>query len=111
MLEGDTRGFGICKSDMSFPSHKEEIAHLGVGVTQFDGNVTFELILESNGLNSRDGSDSGRFTVGDMSDGSYLSVSTSTRDCKRTDVDLSFSHCTDQRLMMTHSSLFRDDLV
>jgi hypothetical protein len=43
--------------------------HLGVGITEFDSDVTFELVLESNGLDSRDRSDSGRFTVRDVTNG------------------------------------------
>jgi hypothetical protein len=40
--------------------------HLGVGVTKLDGNVTLELVLETNGLDARDGADGGRLSVGDV---------------------------------------------
>lgn len=45
-------------------------AYLGVGVTELDGNVTFELVLESNRLHSRDGLDGLRFSVSDVTDSS-----------------------------------------
>ena len=63
-------GCYICKSAISIGLMQSRRAtHLCVGVTQLDGNVTFELVLESNGLDTRDGSDSRRFTVGDVSNG------------------------------------------
>jgi hypothetical protein len=35
----------------------KSLAHLGVGVTQFDSDVSLQLVLESDGLNTRDSSD------------------------------------------------------
>lgn len=32
--------------------------YFGIGITEFDGDISFQLILESDRLNSRDGSDS-----------------------------------------------------
>ena len=52
---------------------------LGICVTKFDGNISFQLILESNGSDSRNGSDCGRLSVCDMTNG--------------TDVDLIYQLC------------------
>lgn len=38
--------------------NQQSTTYLGIGVTELDGNISFQLVLESNGLNSRDGSDS-----------------------------------------------------
>jgi len=44
--------------------------HLCVGVTQLDGDVPLQLILESYSVNSGQGFDDGRFTVSHVADGS-----------------------------------------
>ena len=74
--EGDIWDSDTCRSTTS--AHvpiRFDTTDLGIGVTKFDGDISFQLILESNGSNSRDGSDSRRFTVSDMTN--------------RADVDLS----------------------
>jgi hypothetical protein len=48
--------------------------HLGVGVTKLDGNVTLELVLETNGLDARDGANSGRLAVCDVADGTNVDL-------------------------------------
>jgi hypothetical protein len=47
---------------------------LGIRVTKFDGNISFQLILESNGGNSRNGSDRGRLSVCDMTNGTDVDL-------------------------------------
>lgn len=37
--------------------------YFGIGVTQFDGDVPFQFVFETNGLNTTDGFDHGGFTV------------------------------------------------
>jgi len=74
--EGDIWGSGTCRSTTS--AHvpiRFDMTDLGICVTKFDGNISFQLILESNGGNSRDGSDSRRFTVSDMTDCTYVDLS------------------------------------
>jgi len=44
---------------------------LGVGITELDGNIPDELILESDGHDTRDGFHDSRFSVSDMSDCAY----------------------------------------
>jgi len=41
----------------------------GVGVTQLDGNVSFQFVLETNGLDTRNGLDDGGLTVSYVSNG------------------------------------------
>jgi len=41
---------------------------LSVGITKLDCNVPDELVLKSDGHDTRDGFHDGRFSVGDMSD-------------------------------------------
>ena len=43
-------------------------ANLGIGVTEFDSNVPYELVFESDGHDAGDGFDDRRFPVCDMSD-------------------------------------------
>lgn len=45
------------------------LVDLGVGVTQLDGNVTDQLVLESNCLDTRNGLDDGGLSVSDMTNG------------------------------------------
>jgi hypothetical protein len=47
---------------------------LGICVTKFDGNISFQLVLESNSGNSRDGSDCGRLSVCDMTNGTDVDL-------------------------------------
>ena len=42
--------------------------YLGVGITKLDSNVPDELVLKSDGHDTRDGLHNGRFPVGDVSD-------------------------------------------
>jgi len=59
-LEEDILGCYICRSQISVGLvNFGQATHFGVGVTQLDGNVTFELVLESDGLDTGDGSDGG----------------------------------------------------
>lgn len=45
------------------------LVDLCIGVTEFDGNVSDEFVLESDGLDTRDGFDDGGFSVSYVSDG------------------------------------------
>lgn len=45
------------------------LVDLGVRVTKLDGNVADQLVLESNGLDTRDGLDDGGLSVSDVADG------------------------------------------
>lgn len=47
-------------------------AHLCVCVTELDRNVALELILEPDGENARDGLDDRRFSVGDVTDRTFV---------------------------------------
>lgn len=42
--------------------------HLGVGVSQLDGNVSLQFVLEPDGLHSGDGLYDSRFTMGYVTD-------------------------------------------
>lgn len=45
------------------------LVDLGIGITQFNGNISDQLVLEPDRLNARDSLDNGRLSVGDMTDG------------------------------------------
>lgn len=45
-------------------------ADLGIRIPELDGDISFELILEPNGLHAGDGSDGRGLPVGDVADGS-----------------------------------------
>lgn len=45
------------------------LVDLGVGVTQLDGNVADQFVLETNGLDARDGLDDCGLSVSDVADG------------------------------------------
>jgi hypothetical protein len=47
---------------------------LGICVTKLDGNISFQLVLESNSSDSRDGSDCGRLSVCDMTNGTDVDL-------------------------------------
>ena len=47
---------------------------LGICVTKLDGNISFQLVLESNSGDSRNGSDCGRLSVGDMTNGTDVDL-------------------------------------
>ena len=47
-------------------------AHLCIGITEFDGNIPFQLILESDWLNTGDSFDRWWFTMSDMTDGTCI---------------------------------------
>jgi hypothetical protein len=48
------------------------LVDLGVGVTELDGNVALELVLETDRLDTGDGLDDGTLSVGDVTDGSNV---------------------------------------
>jgi hypothetical protein len=48
------------------------LVDLGVGVTELDGNVALELVLETDRLDTGDGLDNGTLSVGDVTDGSNV---------------------------------------
>jgi hypothetical protein len=84
--EGDTWGSGTCKSiTVSIAIHRHQVmTDFGICITKFDGNISFQLILESNGGDSRDGSYGRRLSVCDMTNG--------------TDVDLPISYASALRV-------------
>ena len=47
----------------------------GVGVAEFDGDVLFQLVLESNCLDAGERLDDGGFSVGDVADGADVAFS------------------------------------
>ena len=47
---------------------RSSLVNLGIGISQFNRNVTFQFVLEADGLDSGDGLDDGGFTVGDVTD-------------------------------------------
>ena len=49
--------------------------NLGIGISQLDSNVTFELILETNRLDSTNRLDYRGLAVGDVSDGTNINGS------------------------------------
>jgi hypothetical protein len=108
-------GYCICRSTISLVTSPKLIsAHLGVCVTKLDGDISLQLVLESNGLNTRDGSNSGRLSVCDVSDRSYTSVCTREEWCSQlTDVDLYVSvlYPFAANTQGTYRGLLRDDLV
>lgn len=53
------------------------LVDLGVGVTQLDGNVSDQLVLETNSLDTRDGLDDGGLSVSDVADGANVDGSLS----------------------------------
>ena len=48
------------------------LVDFGVCVTKLDSNISLQLILESDSLNTRDGLDDGRFSVSDMTNGTDI---------------------------------------
>jgi hypothetical protein len=51
---------------------RSSLVNLGIGISQFNRNVTFQFVLEADGLDSGDGLDDGGFTVGDVTDCAYV---------------------------------------
>ena len=47
---------------------------LGVGVSQLDGNVSLQFVLEPDGLHTGDGLDDRRFTVGYVTNGTDVDL-------------------------------------
>lgn len=45
---------------------------LGIGITKLDGDIPNQLVLETNGLHTRDSLDNSRLSVGDMADGANV---------------------------------------
>jgi len=45
------------------------LVDLGVGITQLDGDIPLQLVLETDGLHLRDGLDNGGLSVSDVTDG------------------------------------------
>ena len=64
-------GLGGC---VGFVGFGEWVAFVdfGIGVTEFDGDVSFQFVFESDGLNSRDGFYDGGFSMGHVTDCSYV---------------------------------------
>ena len=56
--------------------------HLCVGVTQLDGDVPLQFILEANSVNSGQGFDDGRFAVSHVADGSDVDGSLAADDLR-----------------------------
>ena len=48
------------------------LVNLCIGITKLDGDVPLQLILEANGLDTRDSLDNGTLSVSDMSDGANV---------------------------------------
>ena len=46
------------------------LVDLGVGITQLDGDISDQLVLETNSLDTRNGLDHGGLSVSDVADGS-----------------------------------------
>lgn len=49
----------------------KEKANLGISIAKLDSDIPLQLILESDGQHTRDSLHDGRFSVCDVSDGSY----------------------------------------
>lgn len=49
--------------------------YLGIRVTQFDGDITFQFILESDSLDTRNSFNNGRFTVSYVSNSADINGS------------------------------------
>lgn len=47
------------------------IIYLGIRITQFDGDIPLQFVLESDRMDTGDGLDDGRFPVCDVSDRTY----------------------------------------
>ena len=74
-MEGDIWDSGTCRSIyISMLAYHWDLTDLGICVTKFDGNISFQLVLESNGSDSRNGSDCGRLSVGDMTNGTNIDL-------------------------------------
>jgi hypothetical protein len=58
-------------------------AHLGIRVTELDGNVSLELVLEPDRVNSRDGLDRLRLCVSGFPGGKEISLVVGTRPPRR----------------------------
>jgi hypothetical protein len=72
-------GSGICRSEKGVSLFDRQVVHctdFGVGVTEFDGDISFQLVLEPDRLHTRDGSDRRRLSVSDVTD---CSCNTSVR--------------------------------
>lgn len=48
------------------------LVDLGVGITQLDGDIALQLVLETDGLHLRDGFDDGGLSVSDVTDGTNV---------------------------------------
>lgn len=59
------------------------LVDLGVGVTQLDGNVSDQLVLESNRLDAGDGLDDGGLSVSHVADGADVDSRLSGNDLGR----------------------------
>ncbi|KAH3685913.1 hypothetical protein WICPIJ_003102 [Wickerhamomyces pijperi] len=57
-----------------------QLVDLGVGVTQLDGNVTFQFVFETDGLDTGYGLDDGGLTVGDVTNGTDVDGGLSVDD-------------------------------
>ena len=56
------------------------LVDLGVGITQLDGDIPLQLVLETNRLHLRDGLDDGRLPVSDVTDGTDVNRSLTRND-------------------------------
>jgi hypothetical protein len=60
-----------------FSGSSRALIDFGIGITKFDGNVSLELIFESNRLDARNGLDDGTLAVSDMTDRTHINSSLS----------------------------------
>jgi len=51
------------------------LINLGVGISQLDGNITFQLILKTDGLHTTNSLDNSRFSVSDVPNGADVNSS------------------------------------
>lgn len=56
------------------------LVDLGVGITQLDGNVSLQLVLETDSLHLRDSLDDCRLSVSDVSDGTDVDCGLARND-------------------------------
>lgn len=59
------------------------LVDLGVGVSQLDGDVSDQLVLESNGLDAGDGLDDGGLSVSDVADGANVDGGLASNNLRR----------------------------
>lgn len=59
------------------------LVDFGIGVTEFDGDVSYEFVFETDGLDAGDGFDDGGFSVGYVTDGSDVDCGLSTNNFGR----------------------------